>query len=37
MKEIKLIVEALLEKEKFGELCPETKEKLKLLIKNQNI
>jgi len=33
MKEIKVIAEALLEREKFGELCPETVEQLKLLIK----
>ena len=34
MKEIKLIAEALIEKEEFGVLSPQTKEQLKLLIKD---
>jgi len=34
MNKIKLIAEALLEKEELGFLSPETKEQLKLLIKD---
>ena len=34
MEEIKLIAKALLEKEKFGILSPETIEQLNLLIKD---
>ena len=34
MEEIKIIAKALLEKEELGFLSPETKERLKLLIKS---
>jgi len=37
MKEIEIIAKALIEREKFGFLSPETIEQLNLLIKEQSL